>query len=90
MTVEEYNSSTGIHIIPKVIESKNDYLFAANIKTKASHIENFDDFDARSFSYSPAVDDQNIPPLTHLFNSSTGHVWNSYPSGDRKPDMLNV
>lgn len=90
MTVEEYNSSTGIHIIPKVIESKNDYLFAANITTKASHIENFDDFDARSFSYSPAVDDQNVPPLTHLFNSSTGYIWNSYPSGDRTADMVNV
>ena len=31
-TLEEYNSMTGIHIIPRVIESKNDYLFASNIK----------------------------------------------------------
>lgn len=31
-SLEEYNSMTGIHIIPKVIESKDDYLFAANVK----------------------------------------------------------
>jgi hypothetical protein len=31
-SLEEYNSMTGIHIIPKVIESKNDYLFASNIR----------------------------------------------------------
>jgi hypothetical protein len=31
-TLEEYNSMTGIHIIPEVIESKDDYMFAANIK----------------------------------------------------------
>lgn len=31
-TLEEYNSMTGIHIIPKTIESKDDYLFAANVK----------------------------------------------------------
>jgi hypothetical protein len=31
-SLEEYNSMTGIHIIPKTIESKDDYLFAANVK----------------------------------------------------------
>lgn len=30
-TLEEYNSMTGIHILPTVIESKDDYMFAANI-----------------------------------------------------------
>ena len=33
LSLEEYNSMTGIHIIPKTIESKDGYLFAANIKT---------------------------------------------------------
>lgn len=32
LSLEEYNSMTGIHIIPKTIESKDDYLFAANVK----------------------------------------------------------
>lgn len=31
-SLEEYNSMTGMNVIPKVIESKDDYLFAANIK----------------------------------------------------------
>ena len=32
ITLEEFNSLSGMHIIPKVIEDKNDYLFAAAIK----------------------------------------------------------
>ena len=32
LSLEEYNSMSGIHIIPRVIESKNDYMFASNIK----------------------------------------------------------
>lgn len=39
LSVEEYNSITGIHIIPKTIESKDDYLFAGNIK---DYSEEFD------------------------------------------------
>lgn len=35
LSLEEYNSITGIHIIPSVIEAKDDYLFAANIKNDA-------------------------------------------------------
>ena len=37
-SLEEYNSMTGIHVIPRVIESKNDYLFASNIKEKQANI----------------------------------------------------
>ena len=37
LSLEEYNSMTGIHIIPRVIESKNDYLFASNIKDRGSY-----------------------------------------------------
>lgn len=33
LTVEEFNSISGLHIIPRLIEEKNDYLFAANIKS---------------------------------------------------------
>lgn len=36
LSLEEYNSMSGVHIIPKVIESKNDFLFAGNIKDKTS------------------------------------------------------
>lgn len=36
LTTEEYNSLSGIHIVPQVIESKNDFLFAGNIEDRTS------------------------------------------------------
>lgn len=54
LTLEEYNSMSGEHIIPKTIESKNDYLFAGCIKKFESYDNNiksvFNNFDARSYS----------------------------------------
>ena len=51
---------SGIHIIPKIIESKNDYLFAANIKQQFNTInsadinkDQFDDWDARAYRFDP-------------------------------------
>lgn len=40
ISLEEFNSMSGVHIIPKVIENKNDYLFAAQIKDVASDVFN--------------------------------------------------
>lgn len=51
LTLEEYNQLSDIHIIPKVIESKYDYLFAANIKDQQTYVDDYtQDFDARSYS----------------------------------------
>lgn len=51
ISIEEYNSMSGVHIIPKAIESKDDILFAANVKTVQTLIddEEFKNWDARSF-----------------------------------------
>lgn len=51
ISIEEYNSMSGIHIIPKAIESKDDILFAANIKQSQTLIDSdkFKNWDARSF-----------------------------------------
>lgn len=51
ITVEEYNSMAGIHIVPKLIESKDNMLFAANINEKQTFIdtERFKNWDARAF-----------------------------------------
>lgn len=38
ISLEEFNSISGVHIIPKVIETKNDYLFAAQIKDIQSDV----------------------------------------------------
>ena len=69
MTLEEYNSSSGIHIIPKVIESKNDYLFAANIKNGDLGNDIFADWDAKSFSFSP-VRFLGSVGYSHLYNTA--------------------
>lgn len=56
LTYEEYNAATGIHIIPRVIESMYDRLFAANIKeikTSNELNESLKDWDARAFSCGP-------------------------------------
>nr|DAR41935.1 MAG TPA: hypothetical protein [Bacteriophage sp.] len=44
---------SGIHIIPKVLENKDDYLFAANVKTVETNIDQdvFKNWDSRSFSF---------------------------------------
>lgn len=52
ITLEEYNSISGVHIIPKVIDSKNDYLFAANIKEYTN--DSFSDIDTRAYAFSMA------------------------------------
>lgn len=67
LTLEEYNASSGIHIIPKVIESKNDYLFAANIKNNNETNNLFSDWDARSFSFTPVRFLGSIG-YSHLYN----------------------
>lgn len=50
ISLDEYNSMDGIYIIPKVIESKNDRLFAANIKDDQSIMNEVAKlFDAKTF-----------------------------------------
>lgn len=52
ITVDEFNNISGIHIIPKVLESKNGRLFAANIKDSASPLNDIaNHFDARAFRF---------------------------------------
>ena len=53
LTLEEYNSMSGIHIIPKVIESKDDYMFASNIQTKQNSLNftSFKNYDTRTYQY---------------------------------------
>ena len=51
VTLEEFNSISGIHIIPKCIESKYDYLFAAGIKQQDVDLVEVDDFDTRTYSF---------------------------------------
>lgn len=50
--VEEFVSLLQLQIVPAVIESKNDYLFAANLKYKQDEYDKeLEDLDFRSYSY---------------------------------------
>lgn len=49
ITVEEFNSMQGIRIIPHVIDSKNDYMFAANTTDITSIDDEVANYDARAF-----------------------------------------
>lgn len=46
-----YNSISGVHIVPQVIKQKNNILFAGNLKEKQFSNEEFENFDARAFSF---------------------------------------
>ena len=51
ISIEEYNSMSGIHVIPNSIESKDQMLFAANITEKSTFIDTdeFKNWDARAY-----------------------------------------
>ena len=42
LTLEEYNSMSGIHILPGIIESKYDYMFASKIKEETDWMSDQD------------------------------------------------
>lgn len=65
LTLEEFNSISGQHIIPRIIERKDNMLFAANITEPTFSLKGFDQFDARSYSFDP------ITRSTHLYSYST-------------------
>lgn len=46
-----YNNISGVHIIPKSIKSKNNMLFAANLKEKQFSIDSFENYDARAYQF---------------------------------------
>lgn len=46
ITVEEFNNMTGLHVVPKILESKNDILFAAaTVDTQTTVFEELTDED---------------------------------------------
>lgn len=86
LTLEEYNSVSGNHIIPKIIESKNDYLFAGNIKEQQHDL--FEDYDARAYSFNPrgiaylydasGVNRVDVTSSTYDTVKPTGDCFNKY------------
>lgn len=67
ISIEEYNSLSGIHIIPNVIENKDGYLFAANIKYIQSSTEEdqFKNWDSRAFCFT-----RGSKPTARIYDSN--------------------
>ena len=77
-SLEEYNGIAGIHIIPRVIEAKDEYMFAAAIKTEQSE---FDDlFEPEQFQ-APQTDvnvyelDKPYIPSNNNIEYSSSNSW---------------
>ena len=53
MSIEEFNTLSGIHIIPEAVDNKEDRLFAANIKEASTNIVDqiVKDYDTRAFRF---------------------------------------
>lgn len=93
LTLEEYNSVSGNHIIPKIIESKNDYLFAGNIKEQQHDL--FEDYDTRAYSFNPrgiaylydasGANKVDITSSTYDTVKPTGDCFNKYNDMSTEP-----
>lgn len=70
ISVNDFNSKSGLYMIPRVIESKDDYLFAAQIKEYKNTSKSFDDINTISISASP---DGNVQFL-NANDKYQGHV----------------
>ena len=68
LSLEEYNSMSGIHIIPRVIESMNDYLFASNIKeygdSKYEEIQNWEP--ECTYNYKSSISQVSLDDYTNV------------------------
>lgn len=90
LTLEEFNSISGVHIIPKIIESKNDYLFAGNVREYTSNT--FDDYDARAYSFNKdgAAHLRNAYDDTYEVASTTDDLSSINPKTDCYNTFTNV
>lgn len=75
LTTEEFNSIAGITIIPKVIEQKNNILFAGNVKYDIDELDDeYLNMDFRAFSSGDGVTDQDVQdenwPTENVVNSN--------------------
>lgn len=97
-TIEQYNLVSGVHIIPKTIDAKNNYLFAANIIEKGSYDSEHDlgDRDFKAYSYTLGDDTQKYGSYASgnvsknpIFDSwdlpnNTSKAWFTEPDGNNQ------
>lgn len=77
ITPEEYNSMSGVHIIPNSIENKDQLLFAANVTEKQTFIDGdkFKGWDARAYRKNTAGLVKLVDPDTEEGRQPTDGSW---------------
>lgn len=97
LTVEEYNSLSGIHIIPRVIEAKDDYLFAAQIKEKSVVSDKFDDintvslrFSEQGFAFASNYSDRKNVLDGKTIDDLKANNWKLFDDTTRETDCFNI
>lgn len=61
LTTEEFNSITSVHFVPKLLETKNNHLFASDIQYQDNSFDT--EYDARAYSYALTENDSMIAVL---------------------------
>ena len=97
LTVEEYNSLSGIHIIPRVIEAKDDYLFAAQIKEKSVVSDKFDNintvslrFSEQGFAFAANYSDRKNVVDGKTIDDLKANNWQLFDDITKKTDCFNI
>lgn len=70
LTTEEFNMVTSVHFVPKLLETKNNFLFASDIQYQDNVFDV--DYDARAYSYVPKADGTFIAILKN--NDGTNEI----------------
>lgn len=97
VTVQEYNSQAGLQIIPRVLESKNDYLFAGQIRELAGNSKLFDDINTVSLSYDinglttilDVGDNKKDKKFNHVLDDLKAYEWELYDKLTKEKDCIN-
>lgn len=73
MTMEEFQMVTNVHFSPAILESKNNYMFASNIKYNDSVLSDML-YDARAYRFYHTSDNSAANNITMLLSSDGGFI----------------
>lgn len=93
MTTEEFNMITSIHFVPKLLETKNNYLFASDIQYQDNSFDT--DYDARAYSYALTSSNDLVAILqnndgTNQIISSRDDILNGTTTIPKEHDCINL
>lgn len=97
ISVNDFNSKFGLYMIPRVIESKDDYLFAAQIKEYRNTNKSFDNINTVSISASSDehvqflnVNDDYTKEKSYTVNEVVKNNWEIFNQLTKEKDCWNA